>query len=295
MTLTLVDKKLIELVKTCNKTHDYKKLAVVLMSLINNELHVIAIHLGLRPRKKEVNEKLHEYMNFIDQFVNHAFHFHLFKDLTVEILRGIELEFLRKEGYLSKDYLKFLINLYYELRKIEIPDITSEFREDLYWNLTPFQAFHEVSSNLKTATPKKDYINSMLLTRLNSEEKRLEHRLEQHYNPIDFEQLLHVKALKVNLKKGKNSKIKLKGKLKDSIAYSYLMHDLVGYFFLGIVIVGMCLGLLLLLEIIFVNLGLYLISVPEEYTYLFMVFFGVGLIFLYFYNKFFFRLSNYKN
>lgn len=274
----------------CRKTQNYHKISSVLILLISNELNNIGIKFGLRPRKKKKDEKIYEYMQFIQKILLNNFNFYLFEEKCINKIQGIELEFLRNKGQLSKGYIKLLVEIYYKLRRIEIPDLNSKIREIFPSELNSFQFNHKNFQEIIKGANNHDHLNSFMLNLLERDINKLANSLKNNYNKVEFENLLHLNILKKNLQKRGFTKIKLKGKLMDNITYSLFLDNLIGYLFLGITSVGFMLGFILTIEMMF--LGIYFSNLPVDYSYFLLLFYGISFFFLFLFNKYFYQKKN---
>jgi len=93
---TIIDSKLKHLIQVCKETQNYKKLAVTGFILISNKIEEIGIRLGLRPRNKEKDEKLFEYMKLINDVFETNLKIHIFRENLLDTLKQCETLFLRK-------------------------------------------------------------------------------------------------------------------------------------------------------------------------------------------------------
>ncbi len=285
MKSSYLDNKVMELTEICTTTHNFNKLATVAISLISNQLNIIGIELGLRPRKIDHNELLYQYMLFIQEVVYQHFNFKLFEEEWIDKLRGIEMEFSRKKGNLIKEYIKSLNEIYYELRKLDLPDLAMKVKKIYPPDVDMIQNSLNISKETKSKSNNQFYLNSLLLNRLKREEDQLEEILKENYSKANFEQLIQLKAIKTQLQKKSNSKIQISGKLKNNVVYTQTLNFLFGYLFLGIAIVGILLGLIITIELMLV--GIYFTTLPGDYNFLVVLFFGVGFLFIFLYNRFF--------
>ncbi|MHA2290477.1 MAG: hypothetical protein ACXABG_16950 [Promethearchaeota archaeon] len=127
----LLDLKLKRLIQLCKETQNYKKLAVVSFVLTSNAIDEIGIKLGMRPREKNANEKIFEYMELVNKIFSLNFRVKIFKPELVERLSQIEMLFLKKEGDLGLDYIKEVFDIYYELQKLEVPNLHENINSDI--------------------------------------------------------------------------------------------------------------------------------------------------------------------
>ena len=119
----VLDLKLKSLIHACKASGNYKKLSVVGFILTSNIVDEISIKLGMRPRRKKDQEKIFEYLTLINQLFTANLKITVFSSDLIDTLKQTELLFLKSRGNLPYEYIKQLIAIYYELRKLEIPNM----------------------------------------------------------------------------------------------------------------------------------------------------------------------------
>ncbi|MFX0135494.1 MAG: hypothetical protein ACFFDN_17755 [Candidatus Hodarchaeota archaeon] len=123
MNFSVIDAKLKNLIQVCRETGNFKKLAVVSFILTSNKVDEIGIKLGIRHRNRSSGEKLFEYMELINKFFEDNLKISIFQNNYIEEIRDCELLFLRNKGIIPYDYIKTMFHTYYELRKLEVPNL----------------------------------------------------------------------------------------------------------------------------------------------------------------------------
>jgi len=278
---TDIDDKLRELIHICKKTHNYKKIAVVGLTLLSNRVNEIGIKLGLRARRKENGETIHTYLSKIVSFLTDNFQITLVDGKYLGKLHKCELLFLKKEGNLSMSYISDVFELYYELQKIEIPDMGKHLSEDtISSSLTDLHFYSSVISP-SNKNGNEDVMNKMMLHKIKKEEKILSSRLEQQYDPETFEQAIILKRVRASLERNRSGRITVRGTLKENLMYKKSISDIIGYFLLGIFVLLCGVGIVILFEVITFS---FLTAHLSPFILLF--FGGAGLFFYIYWSKF---------
>ena len=136
-----MDMKLKTLIHACKQTGNYKKLAVVGFILVSNTIDEIALKLGTRPRNKEKKETLLKYMNVVNEIFENNLQVQIFQDEVVETVKEVELLFHSKRGDLPFDYVRKIIDAYYELRKVKVPNVYKNLTGEGYLTIPTFTYF----------------------------------------------------------------------------------------------------------------------------------------------------------
>jgi hypothetical protein len=85
----------------------------------------------MRPREKNSGEKLFEYMELVNKVFNVNFSVNVFRLELIDVLKRIELLFLKKEGELRIEYVKEIFEIYYELRKLDVPNLHDNINSEI--------------------------------------------------------------------------------------------------------------------------------------------------------------------
>ena len=131
MNYSLVDSKLKSLIRVCKKTGNYKKLAVVSFILTSNLLDEIGIKLGIRPRDKDSDETIFRYMSLINSILKKNLKILLFKEDIMTTVKEIEIQFIKRKADIPSDYIKEIYDIYYDIRKLDVPNLHETFKNEL--------------------------------------------------------------------------------------------------------------------------------------------------------------------
>ena len=276
----LLDLKLKRLIQLCKETHNYKKLAVVSFVLTSNTIDEIGIKLGIRPREKNSGEKLFEYMELVNKVFKVNFSVNVFRSELIDILKGIELLFLRKEGELSLEYVKKIFEIYYELRKLDVPNLHDNINSEIIDKNRTISLFSFLSGN-QNAKRKNNLFKPILLHRFREEEEALKYQLNKKFDKNTFEKILQLKTIRKGIEQKKGGKIVISGSLKDNISYKQSKEQVGQFLVIGIIILFAMVGSVSLIEALMYGF----LSVAISYNLL--VCFG-AIVVLYFVNKTYF-------
>ena len=130
MSERLLDVKLKRLIQLCKETGNYKKLAVVSFVLVSNAVDEIGIKLGIRTRERGSGENIFEYMKLVNNIFALNFNISVFKPELIEKLSQIELLFLKRQGDINLEQVKGVIEAYYELQKLEVPNLHEKINSE---------------------------------------------------------------------------------------------------------------------------------------------------------------------
>lgn len=269
-----MDSKLKNLIKVCKQTGNYKKLAVVGFILTSNVLDEIGIKLGIKPRDKGSEEPLFRYMKLINSILKENLNILLFKEEMVDTIKHIEVQFLKRKGDIPLDYITEIYDIYYDLRKLDIPNLHEHWNndsklQDIYINM---YSFLSSSKNLKE-NYQQNKIKPLILHKLKQKESLIQKELNKSYNKDLFENAIFLKKTKNSIKNQERGKIELKGQLKDNIRYQRSLENVLGYSFFGVFILFLLLGLIITLEAILYP------SLTAPMSFLFLVTYGMSVLF----------------
>ncbi|MHA1149347.1 MAG: hypothetical protein ACTSR8_14015 [Promethearchaeota archaeon] len=241
----LVDMKLKQLIKICKETGNIKKISSTCFILIGNELHRIGIYLGMRPRLKE-KEYYFQYMQNINAVIRKNLEIILIPEMLINRLKEIEFLFHKKKGIIPLVYTKNLIEIFYELRKVEVPNIfLLKWNEGLFAQneMGILQSFYAGSSKKCGNTG----IKAVYLQKLKQKEQKLKHSLRSNFDPQVFESIIVINKLKKDLEKD-TGKIIINTTLSESMDYQRSLNSIVGYLYLGSFVLFLLLSITLILE-----------------------------------------------
>jgi len=277
----LLDLKLKRLIQLCKETKNYKKLAVVSFVLTSNTIDEIGIKLGMRPREKNADEKIFEYMELVNKVFALNFKISVFKPKVIEILSQIELLFLKKQGDINLEHIKEVFDIYYELRKLEVPNLHENINSDVLNRNRSISMFSFLSGNQKSRNKKESTFKPILLHKFKEEEKALQIQLEKDFDKEVFEKILHLKTIRKNIEQRSKGKIIISGSLKDNISYRQSKEQIGQFLVFGLIILFAMIGIVTVIE----SLMFGVLSVVISYNIL--ICFG-AIVVLYFINKTYF-------
>jgi hypothetical protein len=274
----LLDLKLKRLIQLCRETQNYKKLAVVSFVLTSNTIDEIGIKLGMRPREKKAGEKIFEYMELVNKIFSLNFRIKVFKPEVIEVLSQIELLFLKREGEIGLDYIKEVFAIYYELRKVEVPNLHENINSDILDRNRSISMFSFLSGGQNSRKKKEGAFNPILLHKIREEEKALQIQLERDFDKETFEKLLHLKTIRKNIEQRSKGKIVISGSLKDNISYRQSKEQIGQFLVFGLIILFAMIGIVTVVESFMYGV------LSEAISYNMLICFG-AIVVLYFINK----------
>ncbi|MBA7511150.1 hypothetical protein ES705_03141 [subsurface metagenome] len=277
----LFDLKLKRLIQLCKETRNYKKLAVVSFVLTSNTVDEIGIKLGMRPREKNSGEKIFEYMELVNKVFRVNFSVNVFRPELIDVLKRIELLFMKKEGELRLEYVKEIFEIYYELRKLDVPNLHDNINSEIIDKNRTISLFSFLSGGQNAKRKKEDLFNPILLHKFKEEEKALQYQLNKQFDKNTFEKILQLKTIRKSIEQKKGGKIVISGSLKDNISYKQSKEQVGQFLVIGIIILFAMVGSVSLIEALMYGF----LSVAISYNLL--VCFG-AIVVLYFVNKTYF-------
>jgi len=277
----LLDLKLKRLIQLCKETRNYKKLAVVSFVLTSNTVDEIGIKLGMRPREKISGEKLFEYMELVNKVFSLNFSVNVFRLDLINVLKRIELLFLKKEGDLSLEYVKEMFKIYYELRKLDVPNLHDNINSEMIDKNRTISFFSFLSDSQNVKRKSDNLFNPILLHKFKEEEKALQYQLNKQFDKNAFEKILQLKTIRKGIERKKGGKIVISGSLKDNISYKQSKEQVGQFLVIGIIILFVMVGSVSLIEALMYGF----LSVAISYNLL--ICFG-AIVVLYFVNKTYF-------
>lgn len=282
------DAKLKALIKLCKETKNYKKLAVVVFILTSNILDEIGIKLGIRSRDKGSEETQYRYMKLINSILKKNLKITLFRDEILDTIKLIEREFLKRKGEIPLDYITEIFKIYYEIRKIDVPNLHKQWESNILADDSEISLFSFLSPfKRRKLNTSENKLKPLLLHRLRTKEQSIQKELNSSYDKNLFESAIYLKKAENSLKKEENGKIILNGQLKDNIIYQRSLESILGYSFIGVFILFFLLGLIVILEAMFYP------SLTATMSSLLLITFGVSMLFFLLYWKYFRNEENY--
>ena len=275
MNYTAQDTKLITLIKLCKETENYKTLSVVSFILVSNLADEIGCKLAIRPRNKERNEPIFRYLTLINSLLQKNYKILLFREKSVRRLQQIELFFIKTKGNLPLPEIMEMYEMYFEFRTLEIPNLYKNVNADILSddkNIQLYSLFSPSSSSSFSAQ-KTDKLKSLILYNLKKKQREVQKQLNEQYTKELFEQAIYLKKARGSIQSHKSGKIVLEGRLADNIIYQNSMEQLYGYFFIGIFILFLLLGVILTYECVLYP------SLVGVLSYFFLLTYGTSMFF----------------
>ncbi len=248
MSEQVLDLKLRRLAQLCKESGNYKRLSVVSFVFVSNAVDEIGIKLGFRSRSKEAGENIFEYMKLVNNIFSLNFDIVVFKKEWIETISQIELLFLRREGDINLTQVKSVLETYYELRKLEIPNLHEKINADALHSNRNISMFSFLSGGRSKKGRSDNTFSPILMQRFKDEEKALQIQLEQQFDKNAFEKILQLKTIKTKLEQKSRRKIVVSGSLKDNISYRNTKENAGQLVVFGLIILFGMIGAILLVE-----------------------------------------------
>lgn len=282
MNYSVLDSKIISLVRVCKETRNYKKLAVVSFILTSNLLNEIGVKLGIRPRNKEMGETLYRYMKLINRKLEDNFGMVLFEEKPMNIIKVVEPLFLKRNGDIDREHVTEMFNTYFDLRKLDVPNLHESYKGEFFTESSDLNVLTAFSSQgMKKSNSDSNKIKPLILHNIREKELSLQKKLRKSYNKDLFENAVYLKKARKTLETQDNKKIEIKGQLKDNLNYQESLSELIGYSLIGIFILFFLLGVATVIEA-FLSPNL-----TTTLSILLLTFFGMSILFLVVYWNYF--------
>ncbi len=280
MNNNILDLKLQSLIHACKASGNFKKLSVVGFILTSNIVDEISIKLGMRPRRKKEQEKLFEYLSLVNDVFERNLQICIFHSDLVNTLKEVELLFLKTRGDLPYEYISQLITLYYELRKIEIPNIHKGMAGEDFFGNPGMGTLNFFTRRAKARQKKENKFKPILRHTITEKEKQIQVKLNKKLTQSDLEMAIHLRKIKSSLDKKGKQKIILQGSLKDSIMYERSQSKLIGYVLLGVALLTLLFGSVVLVETFLLP------ATMEPLNHVVLISFAVAFLFVLIYRKY---------
>ncbi len=249
MSIEVHDAKIKNLIQVCKETGNTKKLAVVSFILTSNKLDEIGIRFGLRHRNKNSGEKLFEYMEQINAFLEYNLKINVFKQEQIELLRNCELLFLKSKGDVPYEYIKKVFQIYYDLRKLKIPNLNKTMKSDEFLESSELGLFSFLSPKSRRRNKDTNKLKPLIVQKINEKQFSLQKELELEFNSQMFEKAIYLHTLKKSLENNRSNKIIFQGTLKQNLSYQRSIEDIFKYLLLGLIALVVSLGIIILIEL----------------------------------------------
>ncbi|MHA1508929.1 MAG: hypothetical protein ACTSO6_09540, partial [Promethearchaeota archaeon] len=163
-------------------------------------------------------------------------------------LSQIELLFLKRQGDVTLEQVKGVIEMYYELRKLEVPNLHENINSELLSRNRTVSMFSFLSGGQSKKRKSENALNPILMQRFKDEERALQIQLDQQFDKNAFEKILHLKTVRKNLEQKSKGKITISGALKDNISYRQSKENIGQLMIFSIIILFSMIGAVLLVE-----------------------------------------------
>jgi hypothetical protein len=220
-------------------------------------------------------------MELVNKVFKVNFSVNVFRPELIDVLKRIELLFLKKEGELRLEYVKEIFEIYYELRKLDVPNLHDNMNSEIIDKNRTISLLSFLSGGQVAKRKKENLFNPILLHKFKEEEKSLQYQLNKQFDKNTFEKILQLKTIRKGIEQKKGGKIVVSGSLKDNISYKQSKEQVGQFLVIGIIILFAMVGTVSLIEALMYGF----LSVAISYNLL--VCFG-AIVMLYFVNKTYF-------
>ncbi|MFX1568866.1 MAG: hypothetical protein ACFFCV_10935, partial [Promethearchaeota archaeon] len=275
------DMKLKTLIQVCKETKNTKKLAVVSFILTSNQLDEIGIKLGYRKRDKNLGETLLEYMTNINKIFINTLNIPIFREEQLEIIEECEPLFLITKGDIPFEHIKKIFVVYYDLRKLMVPNLYKELKDEDFTGNPHLGLFSFLSSGNRSRKKDANNLKPLIIHQIKNLQHLNQKELEREFNSEKLENSIHLQAIKKSLESKAKRGIMIQGPLKQNILYQKSIENIYAYFFIGLIILTISLGMILLIE-----LNYFPIQFNSLSNWLFIIFSVAGLLILLYIKQF---------
>jgi hypothetical protein len=233
----------------------------------------IALKLGMRPRKREKNEEmLFEYMSVVNTIFERNLQIIIFNHDLVNSIKQIELIFLQKRGDIPYKYIKLLINCYYELRKVDVPNLYKGMNQKDYYKSSNLYMLNSIPRGAWQKSNDSGKFKPIVLQKIKEEEQVVQKNLQKKLDHTNIERAIFLKNIKESLTSNHRNKMLMYRTLKDNLVYNTSKYPFLKYFLLGIAFIAIFLGVLIGIE-------MFLFPVlMNTLNHLLLIFFGIVII-----------------
>ncbi|MFW9943246.1 MAG: hypothetical protein ACFFFT_19580 [Candidatus Thorarchaeota archaeon] len=276
----IFDLKLKRLIQACKETGNFKKLAVVGFISTSNLIDEIALKLGMRPRNREKNkELLFEYMIAVNDIFERNLQIQIFHKETITSIKEIELLFLRNRGNIPYNYIKNLILVYYELRKIEVPNLYKGMTGEDHFDSSNLYMLNIGPRGMIQKKDRSSKFKPILLQKIREQERKVQHNLSKKLDQTSIERAIFLKNIKESLNESKNNRITFQGTLKDNLDFTQVKNVFIKYFLFGLAFLFLCLGGLIVAEMVIYP------NIMPVLSNLLLFLFGIVIIIIFSYKR----------
>lgn len=254
MNNSVLDAKLKNLIQVCKETGNFKKLVVVSFILTSNKVDEVGIKLGIRQRNRVSGEKLFEYMELINRIFENNLKILIFRKEHIEKIRECELLFLRNKGNIPYEYIKTMFHTYYELRKLEVPNLHKSLEHDAFLESSQLGAISFLSPRRRRKQNDSGTLKPLIVQKINERQTDLQHSLQNRLDSQKLETAIYLRSIKNSFIHGKKGKIAIHGALKDNLQYQGSIESIWGYLIIGLILLLGSLGIVILIELNFIHI-----------------------------------------
>ncbi|MFW9987738.1 MAG: hypothetical protein ACFFC3_03705 [Candidatus Odinarchaeota archaeon] len=281
------DLKLKNLIQVCKETGNFERLASVISILINNRLNEMGIHLGVRPRDNNLKENFTEYMELINEIFQKNVGINIFEHRLLEKMSECEQLLYGNRVDISYPLIRTMVKLYYELRRLDVPNLYREFDEFDTIAIPHYslQSFLSANSIRKHNYNNRSYIlRPLLLQKLKEKQYSIQKNAEKNFNRHTLETAILLKKQENSLHSNADyRKITFEGKLKDNLSYQHSIENIVGYFVIGVCVLLLTLGVSMVLKLMTYP------TMSSSLSYWSLISVGGGVLLFMVYIKYFIR------
>ena len=277
----IFDLKLKRLIQACKETGNYKKLAVVGFISTSNLVDEIALKLGMRPRNREKSkELLFEYMGAVNDIFEKNLQIKIFNKEIITTIKEIELLFLRNRGDVPYKQIKRLIFIYYEVRKIKVPNLYKGMTGEEYFESSNLYMLNMGQRGMRQKKDLSSKFKPMLLQKIREQERVLQNNLNKKLDQTSIERAIFLKNIKESLKESNENRITFQGTLKDNMDFGQSTSIFIKYLLFGIAFLFLCLGGLIIVEMLLYP------NIMSVLSNLLLIFFGIVIVIILLYKNF---------
>jgi len=202
----------------------------------------------MRPRRREKDEEmLFEYMFVVNSIFERNLQIQIFNHEIVNSIKEIELLFLQNRGDLPYKHIRLLINCYYELRKIDVPNLYKGMVGEDYYKSSNLYMLNATPQGARQKTESSKF-QPIVLQKIKEQERVIQNNLRKKLDQTNIERAIFLKNIKESLISNHRNKILIQGTLKDNLDYETSQHPFLKYFLIGLTILSLCLGALIGIE-----------------------------------------------
>ncbi len=155
---------------------------------------------------------------------------------------------MKRKGDLNLDRVKGVIEAYYELQKLEVPNLHENINSEVLNRNRTVSMLSFLSGGQSKRRKSENTLNPILMQRFKDEEKALQIQLEKQFDTNAFEKILHLKTVRRKLEQKSKGKIVISGSLKDNISYRQSKESIGQLMIVGLITLFVMIGIVVLVE-----------------------------------------------